>query len=46
MKMNTGQAEAQFHSLGMKMENIEIIINKLKMEVDSTFWVMQAVPSF
>ena len=33
MKMNTGQAEAQFNSFNMKMENLEIILNKVRMEL-------------
>lgn len=37
MKMNTGQADAQFNAFNMKLENVEIVLNKLKMEVDGTF---------
>jgi hypothetical protein len=33
MKMNTGQAEAQFNSFNMKIENLEIILNKVRMEL-------------
>ena len=34
LKMNSGQAEAQFNAVNMKMENLEIVLNKLRMEVD------------
>jgi hypothetical protein len=37
MKMSIGQAEAQFNAMGMKMENMEIILNKIRMEVDGNF---------
>jgi hypothetical protein len=37
MKMNIGQAEAQFNSVNMKMENLEIILNKVRMELDCNF---------
>lgn len=37
MKMNTGQADAQFNAFNMKLDNVEIVLNKLKMEVDGTF---------
>lgn len=29
--MNVGQAEVQFNSMNMKMENLEIILNKVRM---------------
>lgn len=35
MKMNTGQADAQFNAFNMKLENVQIVLNKLKMEVDA-----------
>lgn len=41
MKLNTGQAEAQFNGVNMKLENLEIILNKLKMEVDGKIASMQ-----
>lgn len=34
LKMGTAQAEAQFNAVQMKLENLEIVLNKLKMEVD------------
>lgn len=37
MKMNIGQAEAQFNSMNMKLENLEIILNKVRMELDCNF---------
>lgn len=37
MKMNIGQADAQFNSINMKMENLEIILNKVRMELDCKF---------
>jgi len=40
MKMSIGQAEAQFNAMGMKLENMEIIINKLRMEVDGNFKII------
>jgi hypothetical protein len=45
MKMNTGQAEAQFNSFGMKIENLEIILNKLRMEVDGNYLFIQLTPA-
>ena len=41
MKMNTGQAEAQFSALGMKLENMEIIMNKMRMELECTFFFIK-----
>jgi hypothetical protein len=37
MKMSIGQAEAQFTAMNMKLENLEIILNKVRMEIDSSF---------
>jgi hypothetical protein len=37
MKLNVGQADAQFNAINMKMENMEIILNKVRMEVDGIF---------
>ena len=33
MKMNIGQAEAQFNSFSMKLENMEMVFNKIRMEI-------------
>ena len=37
LKMNTGQAEAQFSAVNMKLENLEAILAKVRLETDSTF---------
>ena len=37
LKLNTGQAEAQFNAVNMKLENLEIVLNKLRMEVDGKY---------
>lgn len=41
LKLNTGQAEAQFNAVNMKLENLEIVLNKLRMEVDGKYWDIQ-----
>lgn len=41
MKLNIGQADAQFNGVNMKLENLEIVLNKLRMEVDGTFEYIQ-----
>jgi hypothetical protein len=43
MKMNVGQAEAQFNSVGMKLENLEIILNKVRMELECTSRSIQPI---
>lgn len=43
MKMNTGQADAQFNAVNMKLENIEIIQSKMRMEVECTLFPMQPI---
>jgi hypothetical protein len=43
LKMSTSQAEAQFNGVNMKLENLEIILNKLRMEVDGISFAMQPV---
>lgn len=45
MKMSIGQAEAQFTALNMKLENMEIILNKVRMEIDSIYVFIQAIPT-
>lgn len=35
MKMSIGQAEAQFSAMNMKLESMEIMLNKVRMELDS-----------
>ena len=34
MKMGIDQAETNFSAINMKLENLEIIFNKVKMEVE------------
>ena len=34
LKMNTGQAEAQFSAVNMKLENIEAVLAKVRLETD------------
>lgn len=41
LKLNTGQAEAQFNAVNMKLENLEIVLNRLRMEVDGKYWDIQ-----
>ena len=43
MKLNAGQAEAQFNAINMKLENLEIVMNKTKMEVDGIFVIIQPI---
>ena len=43
MKMNTGQADAQFNAFGMKLENIEIVLNKMRMELECTYLNIQPI---
>ena len=43
MKLNIGQADAQFNSVNMKLQNIEVIMNKVKMEVDGTYIFIQPI---
>lgn len=37
LKMNTGTAETQFNAMNMKFEALEIIMNKIKMEMECNF---------
>lgn len=46
MKMNTGQADAQFNAVGMKLQNLEMILNKLRMEVEGKYLYIQQIQDF
>lgn len=35
LKMNVGQAEAQFSAQNMKIENMDLVLNRLRMEVEA-----------
>lgn len=38
MKMGVDQAETHFNAINMKLQNLEIIFNKVKMEVEGIIY--------
>ena len=41
MKLNVEQAETQFGAFNMKLQNLEIIFNKVKMEMEANSEFLQ-----
>lgn len=46
MKMNSSEAKIMMDGLGMKIENVEVYFNKLRMEVDCKQFINSANTSF
>ena len=46
MKMGVDQAETHFNAINMKLENMQIIFNKVKMEVEGNFILTQQTVAF
>ena len=40
MKLGVDQAETHFNAINMKLENMEIIFNKVKMEVEGNYFLI------
>jgi len=43
MKMNASEAKIMMDGLNMKIENVEVFFNKLKMELEGSWSVMQPI---
>lgn len=47
LKMNTGEAQSHFSAVNMKMEALEIIMNKIKMEMECNYFCyLQPIQTF